>query len=645
MGTYETLFKPIRIGTMEVKNRFVMAPMVTNYSEKDGSVTDRLVAYHRARAKGGVGLIIVEATYVHPCGKGFSNELGIHKDDLLPGLKKLTGAIHDAGGKIAIQLYHSGRQSYEAVTGLPLIAPSPVPCPVCGGMPKEMTKEDIGQMLDAFGNAARRAKEAGFDAVEIHGAHGYLLNQFLSPYSNQRRDEYGGSFANRARFPLEVLKKVRETVGKDFPVIYRLSAAEHVPGGLTIEDTKAFAGMLVDNGIDAIHVSGGVYQTAAMIIQPAAIPQGVYVDNAVAIKEAISGRVPVIVVGRIKEPSMMEDLVASGKVDMIAMGRGLLADEAFPAKLESGNLTDIRKCIACNQGCIDRLFADVDIGCLGNAMTGREWKYDLDSKAAQKKKVLVAGGGPGGLEAARIAALRGHEVHLYEKSPKLGGLMNYTILAPSKNEFDDLRSFQVGQVEKLGVRVKLGQAVEGNVIDQLKPDVVIMATGSEPIQPDIPGLERLQVKKAEEILAGASFGKNAVVIGGGAVGCETAEFLADRGAKATVIEMLENVARDIGMLEKALLTQRLEEKGVTLLTKTIVREVNPDGNLVLQKEYQQEIMKGVDTVVLAVGYKPVTDLEGVVAGKKVPLLKIGDCVEARKVLDAIWEGFQRAYEL
>lgn len=645
MGTYKKLFEPIRIGTMEVKNRFVMAPMVTNYSEKDGSVTDRLVAYHRARAKGGVGLIITEATYVHPCGKGFSNELGIYKDELVPGLERLTSAVHEAGGKIAVQLYHSGRQSYEAVTGLPLIAPSAIPCPVCGGMPKEMTKEDIRQMVDAFRNAARRAKAAGFDAVEIHGAHGYLLNEFLSPYSNQRTDEYGGSFANRARFPLEVLKKVRDLVGKDYPVLYRLSSAEHVPGGLTIEDTKDFAAMLVDNGIDAIHVSGGVYLSAAMIIQPAAIPQGVYVDNAAAIKAAVGGRVPIIVVGRIKEPSMMEELVVGGKVDMIAMGRGLLADEAFPAKLQAGNTDDIRKCIACNQGCIDRLFGDMDIGCLGNALAGREWQYDLDRKAAQKKKVLVAGGGPGGLEAARIAALRGHEVYLYEKGPKLGGLMNYTILVPFKNEFEDLRSFQVGQVEKLGVRVKLGQAVDGAVIDQIKPDVVIMATGSEPIQPDIPGLDRLQVKKAEEILAGAPFGKDAVIIGGGAVGCETAEFLADRGTKVTVVEMLENVARDVGMLEKALLMQRLAEKGVTLLTKTVVREVNPGGDLVLQKDYQQEILKGVDTVVLAVGYRPVMDLEQVLAEKKLPFLKIGDCLEARKVLDAIWEGFLRAYEL
>jgi 2,4-dienoyl-CoA reductase-like NADH-dependent reductase (Old Yellow Enzyme family)/thioredoxin reductase len=648
VDAYKKLFESVRIGTMEVKNRFVMAPMVTNYCEKDGTVTDRLLAYHRARAKGGVGLIITEAAYVHPCGKGFSNELGIYKDELITGLKKLADAVHAENGKIAVQLYHSGRQSYTAVTGMPLIAPSPIPCPVCCGMPEEMTKADIEQMADAFAEAARRAKEAGFDAVEIHGAHGYLLNQFLSPYSNQRSDEYGGSPDNRARFPLEVLKKVRDRVGQDFPVTYRLTSAEFVPGGLTIEDTKAFARILVDKGVDAIHVSGGVYESAAMIIQPAALPQGIYAENASAIKEAIRGRVPVIVVGRIKEPDVMESLVASGKVDMIAMGRGLLADEAFPAKLKAGNLTDIRKCIGCNQGCIDRLFADVDIGCLGNALTGREWQYDLDRQAPQKKKVLVAGGGPGGMEAARIAALRGHEVFMYEKDGKLGGLVNYTVLVPSKSEFEDLRRFQISQVEKLGVHVKLNQAVDEDVINEVRPDVVVMATGSQPIFPNIPGLDRAQAKTAEEILSGGEFGKNVVIIGGGGVGCETAEFLVDRGAKVTVVEMLEDAARDIGLLEKALLMQRLTEKGVNLLTKTVVREMTPSGDLVLQKEdYQTETLSlnGAYTVVVAVGYQPVTDLEKVLEKEKVPYIKIGDCVKAKKVIDAIWEGFLRTYEL
>jgi len=642
MGNYDKLFESVRIGTLVVKNRFVMPAMVTNYSEQDGAVTDKLVAYHRARARGGVGLIITEATYVHPSGKGFPYQLGIYRDELIPGLKRLVDAVHEEGGKIAVQLYHSGRQSFEAVTGMTLIAPSSIPCPVCGGMPKEMTGEDILQMMAAFSSGARRAKEAGFDAVELHGAHGYLLNEFLSPYTNKRTDKYGGSPANRARFPLEILRKVREQVGKDFPVLYRISADEYVPGGLTIEDTKAFTRVLVENGVNAIHVTGGVYLTAAMFM---AAPPGFFLDNVSAIKKAIGGKVPVIAVRRLTEPALMEELISSGKVDMIAMGRGLLADEAFPAKLKAEKLADIRKCIGCNQGCFDRLSEGKDIGCLVNAMTGREWQYDLDMKSPQKKKVLVAGGGPGGLEAARIAALRGHEVFLYEKSRKLGGLINCIVRVPSKTQFEDLRNFQVGQVDKLGVQVKLGQAVDGDVIDQLRPDVVIMATGSNPIIPNIPGLDRKQAKTAEEILTGASFGKNVVIIGGGSVGCEMAEYLADQDAKVTVVEMLEDVARDMGMDTKVMLMQRLMGKGVNLLTKTLILEVKPDGDLVLQKDCRSETMKGVDTLVLAVGYQPETDLEKVLIKKSVPYIKIGDCVDVRNLIGAIWEGFLRAYEL
>jgi len=416
MSSFEKLFEPIKIGTMEVKNRFVMAPMITNYAASDGSVTDRFKAYHKARAKGGVGLIIVEATFVHLSGKGFSNELGIDKDALVGKLTEVTDTAHEHGAKIALQLYHSGRQSHSAVTGGPLFAPSPLACPVCGETPLEMTKQDIEDMITAFGEGARRAKAAGFDAVEIHGAHGYLVGQFLSPYSNKRTDEYGGSFENRARFPLEVLAKVRNAVGKDYPVLYRLSSEEFVTGGLTIEDTRKFATMLVDHGIDAIHVSGGVYESAAMIIQPAAVPQGVYVSNAAAIKEAIGSRVPVIVVGRIKDPAMAADIIHDGKADMIAMGRALLADPDLPSKLQAGTPEEIRRCIGCTQACIDRLFQDQDIACLGNPLTGREWQYNLEEKAATRKKVLVIGGGPGGLEASRVAALRGNDVFLYEKN-------------------------------------------------------------------------------------------------------------------------------------------------------------------------------------------------------------------------------------
>jgi len=644
MSSFEKLFEPIKIGTMEVKNRFVMAPMVTNYAANDGSVTERFTAYHKARAKGDVGLIIVEATFVHPRGKGFSNELGIDKDALIGKLTELTDAVHEHGAKIAVQLYHSGRQSYSAVTGGPLFAPSPLACPVCGETPVEMTKQDIGDLITAFGEGARRAKAAGFDAVEIHGAHGYLVGQFLSPYSNKRADEYGGSLENRARFPLEVLAKVRETVGENYPVLYRLSSEEFVTGGLTIEDIKEFAPMLVEHGIDAIHVSGGVYESAAMIIQPAAVPQGVYVSNASAIKEAIGSRVPVIVVGRIKDPAMAEDIIRTGKADMIAMGRALLADPELPSKLQAGTPEEIRRCIGCNQACIDRLFQDQDIACLGNPLTGREWQYNLEEKAAKSKKVLVIGGGPGGLEASRVAALRGHDVFLYEKNQELGGLLPIAALPPHREEINDLTDFLISQVKKLGVQVTVGHAVDEAVIDDIKPDEIIMATGATPIIPTVPGVETANIVTGEAILTGASFGKNVVVVGGGLVGCETAEFMAAKGAHVTIVEMLDAVAADMGALDKALLMMRLEEMGVTIITGGTVTAFK-ENSVVMEKAGKEETIDGVDTIVLALGYKAEVTMQPLLEKKKIPYHMIGDCAGPRKITEAIYEGFLNAYQL
>lgn len=644
MSNFEKLFEPIKIGTMEVKNRLVMAPMVTNYAESDGSVNERFKAYHTARAKGGVGLIIVEATFVHPRGKGFSNELGIDKDTLIGKLTELTDTVHEHGAKIAVQLYHSGRQSYSAVTGGQLFAPSPLACPVCGETPLEMTKQDIEEIIAAFGEGARRAKAAGFDAVEIHGAHGYLIDQFLSPYSNKRTDEYGGTFENRARFPFEVLAQVRDTVGQDYPIIYRLSSEEFVEGGLTIEDTKKFATMLVDQGVDAIHVTGGVYETAAMIIQPAAVPQGVYVSNAAAIKDAIGSRVPVIVVGRIKEPAMAADIIHDGKADMIAMARALLADPDLPSKLQAGTPEEIRLCIGCNQACIDRLFQDQDIACLGNPLTGREWQYNLDEKAATSKKVLVIGGGPGGLEASRVAALRGHDVYLYEKNKELGGLLPIAALPPHREEIKDLTGFLTSQVKKLGVNITVGRTVDEAVIDEIKPDAIIMATGATPIIPAIPGVENKNIVIGEAILTGASFGKNVVVVGGGLVGCETAEFMAATGASVMIVEMLDDIAADMGLLDKALLLMRLEEMGVTIITGGTVTAFRENG-VVMEKAGKEETINGVDTIVLALGYKADVTMQPLLEKKGIPYHMIGDCAGPRKIVEAIYEGFLNAYQL
>lgn len=362
-GNFERLFQPANIGAVEIKNRIVMAPMVTNYCENDGSVTDRLKSFLEKRAKGGAGLIVVEAAYVHPSGRGMSHQLGIHSDAMIGGLKSLVEQIHQHGAKVAVQLFHCGRQGACALTGSALMAPSAVPCPVCKEVPQAMTTEEIEMIAQSFGQAAFRAREAGFDLVEIHGAHGYLINQFLSPYSNRRQDDYGGSFNNRARFPLMVLDRVRKAVGDDYPVCYRMSADEYVEGGLTIEDTTVFARMLVEKGVDAISVSGGVYESSKMIVQSPLVAEGVFADNAGVIKEAINAAVPVMVAGNIKDPYTAESILDEGKTDMIALARALLADADFPNKAQTGRTEDIDSCTGCNQGCIDRLFAGEDISC------------------------------------------------------------------------------------------------------------------------------------------------------------------------------------------------------------------------------------------------------------------------------------------
>ena len=363
---FDVLFRPIKIGASEVKNRITMAPMVTNYCGSDGIVTERLKDHLGARAKGGAGLIIVEAAYVHPGGRGFSNQIGIYKDELIEGLKDLVDLIHQYGAKIAVQLFHCGRQGYSSITGSPLIAPSPLPCPLCREMPVEMTLKDIDDTIKAFGKGARRAKEAGFDFIEIHGAHGYLINQFLSPVSNIRSDEYGNSFENRSKFPIEIVQRVRKEVGKDFPLMYRISSAEFIPGGLTIENMKAFSVLLVENGIDAIDVSGGVYESNEMIIQPADMPQGIFADNASLIRTAIGACVPVIVAGNIKNPYKAKEILDEGKADIIALGRAFLADADFPIKVMMGKEKEIRICKGCNNGCIGRLFEDKDLSCVIN---------------------------------------------------------------------------------------------------------------------------------------------------------------------------------------------------------------------------------------------------------------------------------------
>jgi len=639
MTVFNNLIAPIKIGNVEIRNRGVMPSMVTNYCNEDGSVTDRFIAYHEARAKGGVGLIIVEAAFVDPIGKGFTKQIGIDNDRLIPGLKKLTDQIHKHGAKIAIQIYHGGRQANEMVTCQPLVAPSAIPCPVMQSMPKELSVGEIKELINKFADGAERAKKAGFDAIEIHGAHGYLINQFLSPNSNHRTDEYGGSLENRRRFPLEVLEAVRNRVGDDFPIIYRITTDEFLPDGLVIEDTAEFSKVLVKNGINAINVSGSTY-AAGRTSSGSDDILGVYVENANVIKQAINSAVPVIVANRIKTPQFADEVIGNGKSDMIATGRALISDADFYQKVQNGSADEIRTCLSCNH-CISELMAGVPISCLQNPLTGNELDYDLAMQTETNKKVLVVGGGPGGMEAAVIAAGKGHLVTLCEQSDHLGGNVIPGSKPPYKFELLAAIDYLKTMLKKYDVTVKLNTKMDAKMIKDEKADVVILASGSLPIVPRISGIDLDYVISAEDALLGNKFvGENVVVIGGGSVGLETAELLVDQGKNVTVIEMLEEILADMSPVLKGGLLNRISKSPIKVFTCEKVMEIK-DHVVITDK---QTIDK-VDTIILSVGYKANNSLITQLQESNVDFKVIGDAIKPRKIYNAIKEGFEIAYNL
>ncbi len=644
MASFQLLTSPAQIGNMQLANRMVMAPMVTNYAYADGSVTDRLRAYHAERARGGVGLIIVEASYVHPSGKGFRNEVGIYSDRLIPGLRSLVDAVHTHGAKVAIQLYHGGRQTKSSVTGQPIVAPSPIPDPTEPETPKELTRDEIGELVRAFGEAARRAKAAGFDAVEVHGAHGYLINEFLSPFSNKRTDEYGGPLEHRMRFPLEVVRAVRRAVGPDYPVIYRMSADEKVPGGLRLDETKAVARRLEEEGVDALHVSAGVYASAAWIIQPMALPRACLADLAQGIKSVV--KIPVIAVGRFNDPEVAETALAEGKADLIAFGRELLTDPDMPRKAMEGRLDEVRRCIACCQGCIDELFLDHPITCTVNARAGFEREFTL-AEAPRARKVLVVGGGPAGMEAARVAALRGHQVTLWERSGSLGGQLGLASTPPGKGEIATFKDFLTGEMRRLKVKVILNKEATLEAVRAEKPDVLVIATGAAPATMNVPGVRAENVVTAWDVLAQkARVGNEVAVLGGGLVGCETAEYLAARGHKVTIIEMLPRIASDVGPLVGALLLDRLERHGVRTVTGARVSSVG-EHEVIVEKDDEggKETLSGVDTIVLAVGSRPNAALAEQLEGSGIDYYVIGDASKPRRITQAVFEAMRVGHEI
>jgi len=635
------LFKPFKIGIMKLKNRIVMPPMGTNFSAEGGSVTKRLKNYYVERAKGGVGLIIVEGAYVEPMGRGSVRQLAVDHDNKIPGLRELATAVRASGAKIALQLFHGGRQSLSSVIGTQPVSASEVFCRLTGETPRALTVQEIKDVVEAFAEAARRAKEAGFDAVEIHGAHGYLINQFLSPLTNKRTDQYGGDVKRRTRFLLEILERIKEKVGIGYPVLCRINGDDCIEGGITLEEAKATAKMLEAGGVDALHISAGIYDSPVPVTTaPMALPRGNLVHLAAGIKEVVG--VPVIAAGRINDPELAEEILRQGKADLVSMGRALLADPYFPKKAAAGALDEINRCTACDE-CISRLVFNEDIACSVNAALGKEEEYRI-KKADVPKRILVVGGGPAGMEAARVSALRGHEVILCEKSDRLGGQLNLAAVPPHKEEIKNVIAYLEPQIRKLGVKVTLRKEVTPSLVEKIKPDVVFIATGSVPLVPENLKVKGGNIVTANNVLAGvASVGEKVVVVGGGMVGAETAEFLAEKGKKVTVMEMLGRIGVDMVPMVIMLLYRRLKELGVVMLTNAKVEEIRGDG-VVYEKDWKKQTVEA-DSVVLAMGSKPNIGLEKALEGKVSKVYAIGDAKEPSNVLNAIHEGSRLAHKI
>jgi len=636
---YKYLFEPYKLKTLYLKNRLISAPCERNYANIDGSVTQMYIDYLVERAKGGIGLIIVESMYIDPVGRGHIRQLGIYDDKLIPGLKKMTDAVHKFGAKIASELMFAGRETSSYITGFQPVAPSVIPCKVLAGgeSPRELTKDEIKKLIDKFGEAARRSIQAGFDLIEIHGAHGYIINQFLSPYTNRRNDEYGGSFENRMLFPLEVIKRVREVVGDSFPLAYRMSADEKIEGGLTIDDMIVFSKRLEKIGIDLIDVSAGIYESVIWIAQPMAFPRGCLVNLGWAIKQEVN--IPISIVGRINHPDLAEEILASKKADFIALGRALHADPYWPIKAQKGQVEDIRICPAC-MSCSDQLATNLPITCAINPEAGREREFII-KPAKRKKKVLVIGAGPAGMEAARVARIRGHHVILIEKERRVGGQLFYASLPPHKKEFEEVIQYLERQLKKLKVEIRLGKEATDVMIKRMKPDVIIIATGASPILPFTKGIDKPHVHTAIEVLAQkVSLKGKTAIIGGGLVGLETALYLIEKGVSPLIIiEPTDKLGGNIGLRMGWYVRNKVTtHPEIDVRTETTLEEIKDDSIVIQKSGIFEEI--NISNVVIAVGMKNNNSLSEELKSKNLckELYVIGDCNIPRTMKEAFEEA-------
>lgn len=639
---FTSLFTPLHIGPMTVKNRFVVPAMSNNFALPTGCLSDESVAYYAERARGGFGLITIEATVVERKAKGGPRKSCIFDDSMIDGFRSVAEACHAYGAKVSVQLQHAGPEGNAKAAGYPLRSASAIPAACGRDIPIPYTTEEVYALVDLYADAAERAMKAGLDAVEIHCAHGYLLSSFISPRTNKRTDEFGGSFENRMRLPKLIIEAVQARTEGRIAVLARINGSDEAEGGIDVHDSAAVAAYLEECGVDALNVSRSIHLMDEYMWAPTAFHAGFNADQVTEIRRAV--KVPLITVGRYTEPYFAELMVREGRCDMVAFGRQSIADPHMPELAREGRLEEMLPCIGCLQGCVRMMMQGQPLTCLVNPGVGHEKDLMLP-KAETPKKVLVVGGGVGGMCAAFTAAERGHEVKLVEKSEALGGQMTLAAYPPGKGDITCMVRAYIVRCEEAGVNVLLNTEATPEFIAAQKPDALILATGAQPFVPEIPGIHEPFVLHAADVLAGkAACGAKTLVIGGGMVGCELADYLAERGHDVTVLEMRDALGADVIVEHRKLLMRNFTEHGVKGITGAAVTRFVSDG-VEYRKNDREKAAHGFDSVVLALGSRSYNPLYEACKELAPQVFVIGDAVRARRALDATREAYDAAMSL
>lgn len=639
---FKTMFSPIQIGPMTVKNRFVVPPMGNNFANSDGTWSEQSVAYYAERAKGQFGLITIEATVVHQGAKGGPKKPCLYDDSSIESLKKIVDACHAEGAKVSVQLQNAGPEGNAKNAGAPIEAATAIPSVAGKDTPVEVPTAKVYELVKGYGDAAERAMKAGVDAVEIHMAHGYLVNSFISPRTNKRVDEFGGNFENRMRFPRLIVEEVKKRVGGKVAILARINSADEVPGGDDVHDSAAIAAYLEDCGVECLHVSRAVHIKDEYMWAPTTVHAGFSADLVTEIKRAVS--IPVITVGRYTEPHYAEILVREGRADLVAFGRQSLADPHMPEKAMEDRLEDLNPCIACLQGCVANMYKGEPICCLVNPQLGHE--AEGMPKAEKTKKVMVIGGGVAGMCAAFVAAERGHDVSLYESTDKLGGNMRLAAYPPGKGDITNMIRSYIVRCEKAGVKIHMNTTVDTEMVKAENPDAVIVSTGSKTLILPIEGIDNPAIIHGSDLLEGKrAAGKKVLVVGGGMVGCETAAFLGEQEHDVTVIEFRDTVGADVIHEHRVFLMEDFKNYGIKEITSAKVCKFFDDGVEYESPDGTRHEARGYDSVVLSMGFRNYNPFAEELEALGQEVYVVGDATRARRALDATKEAFEAAMKL